>query len=113
LQRLTDRRPGAYRLAALAGLLAGLAYLTRVDGLILLAVPGLVGFWQRPRLQAVWPLALKAGLLMLALFGLAVSPWVARNLAVTGQLFPGGGLKVLFWREYNDFFSFSKPLDLA
>ncbi|MDB5078847.1 MAG: hypothetical protein JWP00_771 [Chloroflexi bacterium] len=112
LQRLAANRPGIYRRAALAGLLAGLAYLTRVDGLILVAVPFLVGFLQWPRLKPVRPLALKAGLIMLALFGLTVSPWLFRNLADTGQLFPGGGFKVLFWREYNDFFSFSKPLDL-
>lgn len=113
LQRLTANAPGVYRRAALAGGLAGLAYLTRVDGLLLLAVPFLVALWQRSRLKAAWPLAGKAGLLMLGLFALTVSPWVIRNLAATGQLFPGGGLKVLFWREYNDFFSLGKPLDLA
>ena len=51
-------------------------------------------------------------MVMLAVFGLVISPWLLRNLAATGQLLPGGGLKVLFWREYNDFFSLSKPLDL-
>lgn len=113
LQRLTNGAPGVYRRTALAGSLAGLAYLTRVDGLILLAVPFLCALLQWPRLKSVLPQTFKAVLLMLGLFVLVVSPWVIRNLAVSGQLFPGGGLKVLFWREYNDFFSFSKPLDLA
>ena len=112
LQRLLAQSPGVYRRAALAGTLAGLAYLTRVDGLLLLAVPFASLLLHLSRLKKVWPVAWRAGLVMLALFGLVISPWLIRNLAVTGQILPGGGLKVLFWREYNDFFSFSKPLDL-
>lgn len=112
LQRLAAGEPGVYRRAALAGVLAGLAYLTRVDGLILLAVPFLAALLQLSRLKPHFPQAIKAALLMLGLFALVVSPWLWRNLAVSGQIFPGGGLKVLFWREYNDFFSYRKPLDL-
>jgi hypothetical protein len=110
--RLLAGSPGVYRRAALAGALAGLAYLTRVDGLLLPVVP-LVCLLLRPSaLKKVWPVAWRAGLVMLVVFGVVIAPWLARNLAATGQLLPGGGLKVLFWREYNDFFSYSKPLDL-
>lgn len=95
-----------------AGVCAGLAYLTRVDGVLLLAVPFLLLLLGRAGRQ---PSGLSLGGLglMLALFGLTVAPWLARNLADTGLLFPGGGVKTLFWREYNDFFSLNKPLDLA
>ncbi|HEX2914335.1 MAG TPA: hypothetical protein VH186_26280 [Chloroflexia bacterium] len=100
-----------YRWLALAGVCAGLAYLTRVDGIILLVVPPLTliiyRFWKRST-GLNW---LAVGIMLLA-FGLTISPWLLRNLAVTGQVLPGGGTKTLFWREYNDFFSYIKPLDL-
>jgi hypothetical protein len=48
---------------------------------------------------------------MFLTFALIAGLWATRNALATGQLFPGGGLKVLFWREYNDFFSYSKTLD--
>ncbi len=102
----------ALRWMAAAGLCAGLAYLTRVDGVILLAVAGLAMLTQRYLLRR--PTALGwAGLGLMALvFGLTIAPWLFHNWQATGQVFPGGGLKVLFWREYNDFFSYSRPLDL-
>jgi len=49
---------------------------------------------------------------MLLTFVITVTPWLWHNLAVSQQLFPGGGLKTLFLREYDDFFSYVKPLDL-
>ena len=110
--RLLAGAPGVYRRAALAGALAGLAYLTRVDGLLLPVVPAVCLLLRPSALKKGWPVAWRAGLLLLAVFALVVSPLLARNLAATGQLLPGGGLKVLFWREYNDFFSLSRPLDL-
>lgn len=98
---------------ALAGLCAGLAYLTRVDGLLLLAVPFfswlLHSWWLRRASGLSW-----AGLgLMLGVFVVTIAPWLAHNALATGQIFPGGGTKTLFWREYNDFFSYQKSLDLA
>ncbi|MEI7554381.1 hypothetical protein [Candidatus Chlorohelix sp.] len=89
------------------GLLATIAYLTRVDGVFLLLVPPLC------------LLLLKQGInwrgiaLMFGVAALTVIPWNARNFIVSGQLFPGGGAKTIFLRDYNDFFSFDKPLDLA
>lgn len=111
-QRLLAGSPGVYRRAALAGTLAGLAYLTRVDGLLLLAVPVVCSLFNFSGLKKNWPVAWRAWLVMLGLFAVVITPWLLRNLATTGQLLPGGGVKVLFWREYNDFYSYAKPLDL-
>jgi 4-amino-4-deoxy-L-arabinose transferase-like glycosyltransferase len=106
------QEPASLRWMALAGLCAGLAYLTRVDGLILLAATFLTWLIYRYLLRQPTALGLGGLGLMVLVFGLTLAPWLAHNLAATGQIFPGGGLKVLFWREYNDFFSYTKPLDL-
>jgi 4-amino-4-deoxy-L-arabinose transferase-like glycosyltransferase len=97
----------------LAGFCAGLAYLTRVDGVILLAAAGLAWLIFRYLLRQPTGLNLTGLGLMTLVFVLTIAPWLTHNLLATGQLFPGGGIKVLFWREYNDFFSYSKNLDLS
>ncbi len=105
------RRLNGYMLGA--GVCGGLAYLTRVDGLLLLiAVPLTVliyRFWLKQASGLGWQ---AVGLMLLA-FGATISPWLLRNLLEVGQVLPGGGTKTLFWREYNDFFTYKKPLDLA
>lgn len=113
--RLPDtksNRNQALRLMAFAGVLAGLSYLTRVDGVILLAVAVssllIYRFLLRTRTALNWV----ALLLMVLTFAITLSPWLLHNIQASGQLFPGGGLKTLFMREYNDFYSYSKPLDL-
>ena len=98
---------------ALAGFSAGLAYLTRVDGVILLAAAGLAWLIIRYFLKQSTGLNLLGLGLMSLVFVLTIAPWLTHNLLATGQIFPGGGIKVLFWREYNDFFSYSKNLDLS
>lgn len=108
-------KPGRAALGwmALAGFSAGLAYLTRVDGVILLAAAGLAWLIFRYLLKQPSGLNLIGLGLMALVFVLTIAPWLTHNLLATGQLFPGGGIKVLFWREYNDFFSYSKNLDLS
>ncbi len=73
---LEYRRLRHLRWAAAAGLLGGLAALTRNPGPAL-AIPVLVGLWVfRPRLSRA---ALKAPALALAVMVLAVLPWTIRN----------------------------------
>ncbi len=110
---LTSKDNNLPRAAALLGLWAALAYLTRVDGLLLLLVPVLCLLIQKYLFRQPLYFGWQTMGLMLLVFGLLVLPWHLRNLQVTGQLFPGGGTKVIFMREYNDFFSYTKPLDLA
>ncbi len=98
---------------AAAGFAAGLAYLTRVDGVILLAAAFLAWLLYRFGFRQPTALTFSGQLVMGLVFGLTITPWVLHNLAATGQPFPGGGIKVLFWREYNDFFTYQKNLDLA
>ncbi len=99
-------------LMAGAGGCIGLSYLTRVDGVLLLGVTGLVFLLNRYWLRRESALGWGALALMVLAFSVTLLPWLGRSLADTGQLFPGGGTKTLFLREYDDFFSYTKALDL-
>lgn len=108
-----ERRGESAKFMALGGLWAGLAYLTRVDGVILLVVPPLALWWYRYWLRERSGQTWFSMVWMVVVFGLTISPWLVHNVIATGQLFPGGGTKTLFMREYNDFFSYNRELDLA
>lgn len=89
-----------------AGALAGLAHLTRNDGLLLLFVGWLVILWPfgrkaRPGLAAVFTLT----------YLVVMLPWFARNLAVVGTILPVGGIQGAWFTEYNDLFSY--PADAS
>jgi 4-amino-4-deoxy-L-arabinose transferase-like glycosyltransferase len=82
---LEFRRLRESRWAVLAGLLAGLAALTRNPGPAL-AVPVIVGLWvYRPRLT--WQAA-RAPAIALACMVLIVLPWTVRNAAEFGRFIP-------------------------
>jgi 4-amino-4-deoxy-L-arabinose transferase-like glycosyltransferase len=87
---------------ALAGLTAGLAALTRQEGLllfaaVLIAVPTVRGAW-RP----LWP----AGILgAVALFLLVQAPWWLHNLAASGQPLGTGSSKALWMHSYDSFYA--------
>jgi hypothetical protein len=93
---------------ALAGLMVGLASLSRNDGLLLGAVVGLAFVWDRwrawrsggARTPAIpWRYAFAC----LGLFVLVVAPWYLRQLAVFGGLSPSSGSgRVLFISHYDD-----------
>lgn len=101
------RRP---RLLFLAGLFAGLAQLTRQDGMLLapaLAVAVLV-YWRwggRP-VPWRWLLALGVGWL------LVLAPWLWRNYSLYGYLLPGGTSRTMFMTFFNDQFTYGRTLDL-
>lgn len=97
-----------------AGLLGGLAYLSRSDG-VLLVITLVVGFgyrrWQlrrEPQTKGPGWLVL-AGALALALA--VVTPWLWRNLITFGAIVPATSSKILFLRDYNELFSYNLPLD--
>ena len=82
-----ERRCATLSLLALAGALLGLAALTRpiAQFVLLILVAGL------PFLLPRWRPALLGGAAMLALFGVTVVPWMARNQVVQGTFAIAGG----------------------
>lgn len=96
-----------------AGALAGLAALTRADGLLLVALLPLG--WRaaggRRKGQMVAPgWAPVAGL---AVCLLVMAPWLLRNLLAFGEPLPGAGIRTVFLRDYNEIFSYPPDLSLG
>jgi hypothetical protein len=103
---------------ALAGLLVGFATLSRNDGVFVGAVVGLAFLWDRwrawrsggARVPAipVWAAVACAGL-----FIVVTAPWIARQLAVFGQISPSTASgKVLFIRTIGEWNSITTPATL-
>lgn len=109
---------GSTRSFVLAGLLAGLATLSRNDGVLVLATLGLaVAYdrWCAWRSAGLRPPAipLTAAIAAGALFVLAVGPWWLRQLAVFGSISPSTASgKVLFIREMGEWNSITTPATL-
>ena len=112
---------GSQRSFLLAGLLAGLATLSRNDGFLVLGVLGLAFLWDRwrtrrpfgaePPRPARIPLGVALG--AVALFALCVAPWFARQLTVFGSLSPSTASgKVLFIRDIGEWNSITTPATL-
>ncbi len=112
---------GSPRAFALAGLLAGIATLSRNDGLLVLGALGLAFLWDRwrtirgfggeGRRPARIPVVAAVG--AVALFAVAVAPWYARQLAVFGSLSPSTASgKVLFIRDIGEWNSITIPATL-
>ena len=109
---------GSGRAFAGAGLLAGLATLSRNDGLLVLAALGLAFAWDRWR---AWrsagarrpAISLLAAIACVALFALVMAPWWARQLAVFGSLSPSTASgKVLYIRDISEWNSITTPATL-
>ena len=106
---------GSGRAFVAAGLLAGLATLSRNDGLLVLVTLGIVFAWDRwrsggGRVPAI-PVAAAAG--CVAVFILVMAPWWARQLAVFGSLSPSmTSGKVLFIRSIEEWDSITTPATL-
>jgi hypothetical protein len=93
----------ASRWAAIAAGAATLAYLTRSDGLILVAMA--LGL---PLLRRDGKGFLLAGLVTALCFG----PWIAYNLIARGMLLPAGGAQTLWLTNYDDTFCYRCDLSL-
>ncbi len=103
-------RPHAGRDFALAGLLAGLATLSRNDGVLVLTVLGAAFLWDRVRHRRI-PFGAAVG--AVALFLVAVGPWYLRQLLVFGSLSPSTASgKVLFIRDIGEWNSITVPATL-
>ena len=102
---------GSPRSFVLAGLLAGLATLSRTDGLLVFGVVLLAFAWDRTRGRRVIhaSAAVGAG----AAFVLVMAPWWIRQLAVFGMLSPSmASGKVLFIRSIGEWNSIATPATL-
>jgi hypothetical protein len=106
---------GSPRSFALAGLLAGIATLSRNDGLLVLAALGIAFAWDRwlrrgadaKRIPA-W-----AAAACVVLFVLVMAPWWLRQLAVFGSISPSTASgKVFFIRDIGEWNSISTPATL-
>ena len=91
----------------LAGLLAGIATLSRNDGVLVLAVLGVAFLWDRVRHRRI---PFVAGLASAGLFVLVMAPWYARQLLTFGSLSPSTASgKVLFIRDIGEWNSITTP----
>ena len=98
-------QPRRYLLAA--GL-AGLAYLMRQDGLLLLAVlsAAVLASGHMPRTKARF----LAGSVIV--FLLVIAPWLVSTVREFGRPLPPGPSKTMFAREYEDIYTYSNALTL-
>lgn len=105
-----------YRHLAAAGALAGLAVLSRNDGILIFVSVGLL--WLAGLFRRRSPVGPRISLAGLAVFGLVgaavVAPWFARQLVEFGSPFPSSASgRVLFIRNYGEMFSADGPLNLG
>ena len=109
---------GSRRSFLLAGFLAGLATLSRNDGVLVLGVLGLAFLWDRWRVirsrgerPVHIPLATAIG--AVATFSVCVVPWFARQMLVFGSLSPSTASgRVLFIRNIGEWNSITTPATL-
>lgn len=93
----------AVRWAALAAATAVLAYLTRSDGLLLVALALVLPVLKRDG----------KGLVMTGMITLLVlAPWLIFNLRTRGTLLPTGGTQTLWLTNYDDIFCYQCELTL-
>jgi hypothetical protein len=94
-----------YPLFLLAGLLSGLAHLTRADGVVVLGILLLLELVRRkPHASRLTRYASLFTLLLGYL--LIMSAWFLRNLLIVGAPLAPGSTRALWLTEYNDLFSF-------
>lgn len=100
---------------ALAGALAGIAHLTRADGLLFMIVLFAVAFWPSYTSDKEVPLTRRkwAALAGLAGYGLVMLPWFIRNWQVIGTPLPLGGTATIWLRGYNELVSYPPSMSLA
>jgi hypothetical protein len=88
----------------IVGALAGLGHLTRVDGLLLLLVGGVVVLW--PDSQSSWRERIITLIIMTLAYLVVMSPWFIRNLNAIGSPLPVGGTQSLWYTSYNNLFDY-------
>lgn len=98
------------RWLALAGVLIGLAILTRNDGMMLIPAGVSGGLWLRWRrgYRVHWLQMVVAGIVVVVV----VLPWLIRNQAELGTLWPGSTARSMFVTDHEDFYAYSKAITL-
>ncbi len=99
------------RWLGLAGVLIGLAMLTRNDGVMLIPAGVLGGAWIAwrkgiCRVRWLHLIVAVAGVLLVLL------PWLIRNQSDLGTPWPGSTAKSMFVTEHEDFYAYSKEISL-
>jgi len=89
---------------ALAGVCAALAHLTRADGVLLLIVGFAVLLWPWDKLSLSKRFVAIA--IMSAAYLIVMAPWFIRNLGLVGSPLPVGGAQAMWFRTYDEIFSF-------
>jgi len=107
----------------LAGLAAGLAHLSRADGLLLLGVAAVAALFtlidsarrgsDTGRGSSRAGAALGGLVLVVAGYLLVMGPWFVRNWLQFGAPISSAGTQTLFLTTYDDMFAFGRPLTLA
>ena len=85
---------------ALGGVMAGLAHLTRADGMLLAIVLALAALW--PDGGSGWRARLRWAGVGLFAYTLVLTPWLLRNLAVGAPPLPAGGMATIWLRGYDE-----------
>ena len=105
-------RPGPW--LVVAGAAAGLASLTRIDGVLLTLAPATAWLMHRPfaaRSTFRSPmLAVAWGAASAGTFATVVAPWLIRDLLVFGTPLPSPGDRLLWIRNYNEHLSIGLDL---
>lgn len=94
----------------LAGVMAGLAHLTRADGLLLFGVGGLLLVWVGLQRKEK-PLLLYSGAFF-AGYLLIMVGWFWRNFLVWQRPLSTAGTQTIFLTQYDDLFAFGRSFDL-
>jgi 4-amino-4-deoxy-L-arabinose transferase-like glycosyltransferase len=92
---------------AAAGFLAGLAALTRQEGVFLLLALLLGALITPGARRLLWPGGIVGAVV---LFGGAEAPWTLHNLVAFGHLAPAGGMRALWMRSYDSFYALHTEL---
>jgi hypothetical protein len=106
----------------LAGVAAGLAHLTRADGLLLLLAGVVIWFW--PHLTSLiegsggrklpaFGGQIAALLLLLAGYTLVMGGWLVRNGVVMGRPLPVAAVQTIFMTTYDDLYAYGRVLTPA
>jgi hypothetical protein len=92
-----------------AGVMAGVAHLTRADGVLLLLVGGWIWFLARRGVKEGFP----SLSLLVAGYLLVMGGWFIRNWQVLGRPLPMAGSQTIFLHDYNDLFAYGRSFDWA
>ncbi len=92
-----------WRWVLVAGVCAGLAHLTRADGLLLLPVGWLALLWPG---DGAWRKRLALAALFTLGYGVTMLPWFVRNQAAIGTPMPLGGTQAVWFTTYDDLFNY-------